>query len=141
MNFARRTHRAKGMPIQRLPLVAFIDIVLFLLLYFVVIFDASPTEGRLPSALGAVTGGRTASGLQPQVLTIVNDAGTIAYVIGERRFTSQQALTSLLARLPSEAGLFVRVPGDAPIDAVASAMQAARDAGFARISYVPAETP
>ena len=37
-----------------------------------------------------------------------------------------------------EGGVFVRVSGAAPVSAAAEALQACRDAGFQRVSYVPA---
>jgi hypothetical protein len=52
--------------------------------------------------------------------------------------TTREALTGVLRQLPKEAGVVVRVRGDAPVAAAAAAQQACKDAGFTRISYVPA---
>ena len=46
------------------------------------------------------------------------------------------ALVSVLRELPKEGGAFLRVGGEAPVWAAASAWQACRDAGFQKVSYV-----
>ncbi len=137
MNFTRKTRTRKHV-IPRLPLVAFIDVVLFLLLYFVVASSVNPPEGQLGTALrtDAKGGGQSAS-LTPQILRIETDASGVVYKMGDRSVQSADGLLALLKQLPKEAGIVVRVAGNVPVDAAAGAISAGRQAGFTKISYVP----
>jgi hypothetical protein len=69
MNFRRTEDRRFALEKVRLPLVALIDVVLFLLLYFVMAGTLAPEEMELPSALKT---DKQAAGpgadLQPQIL-------------------------------------------------------------------------
>jgi hypothetical protein len=48
----------------------------------------------------------------------------------------QASLTAILRELPKEPGVVVRVDEDELVQWAAAALQAARDAGFTRVSYV-----
>lgn len=138
MNFARSRSRKQTMKIPRLPLVAFIDVVLFLLLYFVFASDLNPGEAQLPTALKADAGkGGTASRLSPQIVRVENKDGKASFRIGDREVATGDALRQLLAQLPKEAGVVIRVSGAASVDAAAVAVSAARQAGYIKVSYVP----
>ena len=49
-----------------------------------------------------------------------------------------KALASALRELPKDAGLFIRVHAGPTVGFAAAAMQAGRDAGFDKVTYVPA---
>jgi biopolymer transport protein ExbD len=135
MNFQPQTRH--GVSIIRIPLIALIDVVLFLLLYFIMAGElAAGREGELNAALQTDKSPRAAN-LQPQVLRVDGALSGVAYVIGERRVSSVRELSSILVRLPREAGILVRVSGDVSVEAAVGAVQACRDAGFVRVSYVP----
>lgn len=121
----------------RIPLVALIDVVLFLLLYFMMAGQlASEGEGQLSSTLS--TDKKAApTALQAQILRVEPAPGGVAFVIGQRRATSAAELLSVLKSLPKDAGVLVRVAGEVPVEHAAAAVQACRDAGFAKVSYVP----
>lgn len=137
MNFARKNAR-RAMIIPRLPLVAFIDVVLFLLLYFVYASDLTPPEGLLPSALQAeARGSGRGSPLSPQVLRVEAKDGKAIYRLGDRVLSDREGLRAVLAQLPKEAGIVVRVAPDTSVEAAATAVSAARQAGFIKVSYVP----
>jgi biopolymer transport protein ExbD len=136
MNFARRK-RATGLDtLPRLPLVAFIDVVLFLLLYFVLATNMAPEEKRLATTLQGQSGGRGGSGLIPQVLGVEVSGDSIVFRLGDRSTTDPEALVQLLSRLPKDGGLFIKVAERVPVAGAAKAIQSARDAGFTKISYV-----
>lgn len=137
MNFARTTKIRGATQVPRLPLVAFIDVVLFLLLYFCYVADLTPEERHLASAIEADATGAPAAGLVPQVLFVESVGGRVRYRMGERVMESREALAALLGSLPPAAGLVVRVQGDVPVSAAATAVAAGREAGFTKISYVP----
>ena len=48
-------------------------------------------------------------------------------------------LAKALANLPKTAGVFIRVSNQVPVGFAVAAIQAARDAGFDQVTYVPAQ--
>jgi biopolymer transport protein ExbD len=135
VNFQRRKDTGTG--IIRLPIAALIDVVFFLLLYFIMAGTLATAEGELPMTLS--TNKRAAgsgSDYSTQVLFVQSKEGKPVYQLGTRVIASQEELTSILAKLPKEPGIVVRAADEAPVQWTAAALQAARDAGFARVSYV-----
>jgi biopolymer transport protein ExbD len=120
-----------------LPLISLIDVVFLLLIYFLVTSDFSQQERRLPSAVQTEGGGVRSVELQPQIVDIATDAQGVRFTIGQVMVRDKAGLTRVLERLPREPGVAVRSAPDAPISAIAAALQAARDAGFEKRSYVP----
>jgi biopolymer transport protein ExbD len=138
----RRRAGAWGGPQKhRLPLVALIDVVLFLLLYFMVAGNLSAEEAELSAALRSEKGAKgQALDFQPQVLNVEPGAGGKAvYRMGDRSVGDRTGLASLLRGLPREMGVFVRVSPAVSVEAAAGALQACSDAGFTKITYVPAK--
>jgi len=123
----------------RLPMTTMIDVVFLLLVFFMVTATMTPPESELSSALQVErqTGGRSAD-LTPQVVFVEAGPDGPEFVVGERRLTSADELLAVLLKLPKEGGVFVRVSNRAPVSAAAAALQASRDAGFTKVSYVPA---
>ncbi|MBL0927767.1 MAG: biopolymer transporter ExbD [Phycisphaerales bacterium] len=118
----------------RLQIVALVDVVLLLLLYFIMAGSIDDQESRLAATLAARGAGATTAML-PQQLLVGWSAGRPRWQMGERTITDRAALRSFLAGLPREPGLVVIPDPDAPIEAAATAIQLARDLGFTRISY------
>lgn len=140
MRFSRsRRKRLGDIVIPRLPLVAFIDVVLFLLLYFVFAADLSEQESRLATALHTdAKGTARGSSLLPQIVRVESFAGRVRYSLGDLACADRATLLALLRQLPKEAGVVIRVDGSVPVDAAAGAVSAGKEAGFTKISYVPA---
>jgi biopolymer transport protein ExbD len=124
----------------RLPLIALIDVMLFLLIYFMVAGSLAAEEGRLAAALRGTGGsGPVTSDLQPQVLNVESADGRAVFRLGDRVFEERRALYQALLQLPAEVGITVRVADQASVAAVAAATQVCRDAGFQKLSYLPAK--
>jgi len=136
MNF--RPSRRNEDP-HELPMTSFIDVV-FLLLIFFMLTASFVRENELRAALMTDNASpATASPLTPQFVTVDSDgAGGSSFRLGRRPVQNQSELTDILRVLPKEAGLIVRGLPEAPVGGVAAAVQAATDAGFAKVSYVPA---
>ncbi len=134
--------------IIRLPLTAFIDVVLFILIYFLIAGSLAPEEAELASGLRVEKKALSATGaadsasvadLSPQVVSVEpGPSGKPVYRMGSRVLTSRRELEVLLRELPKQQGVIIKVPGTVTVDAAAAALQAAHDSGFTRISYVPA---
>ncbi|MBS0189241.1 MAG: biopolymer transporter ExbD [Planctomycetes bacterium] len=139
MNFKQR--RERGITsIPRLSLVAFIDIVLFLLLYLMLAGTLAAPESRLAAGIEKTSAaGAKAPDLPPLQLKVdrVNDRP--AFQVGQRQLSSQGEVASALLNAPKQGGVLVRSGPRALVEDVAAAMQAAKDAGFTRVSY--AATP
>ena len=115
-----------------------IDVVFLLLIYFMVTSSMTPSESRLSSALQAENKTGRAADLQPQVVLVDVIDGAAVFIMGERLMRTKRELTQLLVQLPKESGVFVKVEDRAPVWATAAALQACKDAGFAKVTYVPA---
>jgi biopolymer transport protein ExbD len=137
MNLARS--KRTDLEIPRLPLVALIDVVFFLLLYFIMAGNLAPIEPNLETALRTdKRSGSSSNNLIPQIVNVDADqAGRWVYRLGERTLTDKDSLAEVLKSLSKQGGVVVRVSGDAPVHAAAGAIQACKDAGFMKISYVP----
>lgn len=121
-----------------LPMVAMIDVVFQLLIFFLVTARLSAPESQIASALRAQRDGSGgAKDLQPQIVRVLQDEKGPVYYLGARRFREQEALRVALLPLPKDRGVFVRVASSARVDSVAIVLQACKDAGFTRVSYVP----
>lgn len=138
MRFSRTQDRRFAVEKVRLPLVALIDVVLFLLLYFMIAGTATGDESELPSALKTdKQGAGRGSDLQSQVLYVEGAGAQTHFRIGERVMADKAALAPILRQLPKESGIRVRVAPTAAVAGAAAALQACRDAGFTKVSYVP----
>ncbi len=126
------------MPPPRLPLIALIDVVLFILLYFIIAGTFGGAESDLAATLAADrSGGGSGSKLSAQVLNVESSGGLVRFRLGSRVIADPAELAAIVASLPKEPGLVVRVANNATVGAAARALQAAHNAGFTRISYVP----
>lgn len=139
MNLMPRQARQQDEDTSHLPLTTLIDVVFLLLIYFLLTASLIPPESELSAALQAEQQDAAGADLQPQVVNVTTQGGEPRYQIGTHMVESREMLTELLRDLPTEAGVFVRVHDSAPVYAAAAALQACRDAGFTKISYVPAE--
>lgn len=124
---------------MRLPLIALIDVILFLLMYFLLAGSLEAEERELAAALGS--GSRQSSdsgGFAAQVIDVGHEGGRTVFRLGARTARDARELVALAAPLPKEPGIVVRVADGVAVEDAADALQACRDAGFARIAYQPA---
>jgi biopolymer transport protein ExbD len=112
---------------MRLPLIAFIDVILFILMYFLLAGSIDAEERELAAAIGSgspVSG--DSGGFTPQVLALALEGGAEVARIGTRSARGRVAIAEML-----------RASDDVSVAGVAAAMQACRDAGFERVAYQP----
>lgn len=138
MRFSRP--RAGNAALGALPLTSLIDVVFLLLIYFLFSSSFSVPESNLSAAIRTERRGSGQAGdLTPQIVHVLVQNGTEVFRVGDRLLTEQRALTDLLKQLPKERGVFVKVSAQASVGAAAAAVQATKDAGFTRVTYVPAK--
>ena len=139
MNFRSPHRRVSRIP--RLPLVALIDVVLFLLMYFMLATDMGGEERQLAATLKADSkegGSAGGSSLRPQIVSVEPSPDGFRFRIGDRVAKTRDSLAQILSQLPKDNGVIVRVSPECSVEAAASALQACKDAGFIKVSYVPA---
>ena len=136
MRFTAGT-RSKRRPV-RLPLVGMIDVFFLLLVYFIVSTTLAIPEDELSAALRQQNE-ESASDLQPQLVEVLAQGGSVVFKVGGQQLVSQEDLRELLTQLPKEAGVFLRVDDAAPVWAAAAALQACHDAGYEKLTYVTPE--
>ena len=138
MRFQKRRSRVR---VDRLTmnLASMIDVTFLLLVYFIVSTVMARPEDQLTSAIQTRDAESAGAEIdyQPQVVEVVAIDGVPFYVIGNRRLGDLAGLRTVLEDLPTELGVFIRVSGDLPVDFALAAVQAARDAGFEQVTYVP----
>ena len=94
--------------IPRLPLVALIDVIFFILLYFIMVGNLSPEENNLESSLRTdKKAAADASNLVPQILNVDGVDGKAVYKLGERMMGDKASLTAVLQGLNKAGGVVV----------------------------------
>jgi biopolymer transport protein ExbD len=119
------------------PMTSMIDVVFLLLIFFLVTANFSQSEDRLNATIQSERSGASVSDLQPQIVSVELVGRRVGFRIGERVVFTGGALEAILTQLPKEAGVAVKVSDLVPIQAAATALQAAHDAGFTKRTYVP----
>lgn len=135
MKIGTRSLKKSHGPIS-LSMTSMIDATFLLLSYFIFTTSVGEHEAHLIARAAAVHFGEHASALSPQNVDVQRDATGMVYLIGARELRSKGELTQVLRKLPTEAGVAIRVHPGPDVDAVAAALQAAHDAGFQKVSYV-----
>lgn len=138
MNF--RTSRKRHM-INRtaLNLSSMIDVTFLLLIYFIVTTVFNLTEDNLSPTL-SVEQGKSEQEIEfePQIITVALQGSLPVYKLGDQIIVDRQSLIALIEKLPHEPGIIVRVHDDVPVGFAVAAIQEARNAGFDKVTYVPA---
>lgn len=135
MKFA--ASRRRGLEsIPRLPLVALIDVVLFILLYFMLAGSLNAEEAKLTSQIRA-TGAAVGKLGDTRPITVIVQRGERGpvYLVGDRTLSSVDQLSDVLLGVRGNAPVTVRVADTALVEDAAGALQAARDAGVVDLSY------
>jgi len=135
MRFAG-SDNAKMRQIGRLQMASMIDVVFLLLIYFMLTTTLDPPESELTPALTSSKPG-TPTALQPQTIEHERSGDIDAFRVGQRVLADRDSLAAVLAELPKDSGVIVRAPDTVSVDWPAAAIQAARDAGFDKVTYVP----
>ena len=117
-----------------------IDVTFLLLIYFMVTTVIAKQEDRLSPTLQTERESPTGeqSDFQPQIIKVLSVNGQPMYQLGPSLLREAGELREALAGLPKTTGVFVHVHENVSVGFAVSAIQAARDAGFDQVTYVPA---
>ena len=134
---SRKISRRRLIALDMTPMI---DVVFLLLIFFLITTSFVQTERELdPATRVEETSARASSAdFEPAIVDVAAGAGGFVYRLGGREFLDPAELTTTLRQFPDKsAGAFVRVSDAAPYGMGATAVQAARDAGFDVVSYIP----
>jgi biopolymer transport protein ExbD len=132
-------HTASKRGLIRLGLTPLIDVIFLLLIFFLITSSTERDESSLDASLRAEQKGDGAtSDLQPQVVSAILRDGVPAFQLGSRTTTDRAELLRWLDPLPKDSGVFVKASSRLTVDTAAELLQAVRDAGFDRVTYLPA---
>ena len=122
-------------------MTSMIDVTFLLLVYFMVSTVLASPEDRLTPTIR--TQEESASGseadFQPQIVDVILVEGSPVYRLGQFDMASAADLRERLSNLPVELGVFIRGGDGVSVGFTMAAIQAARDAGFDQVTYVPLE--
>ncbi|MBK7404762.1 MAG: biopolymer transporter ExbD [Phycisphaerales bacterium] len=139
MKLGRRHRGLFGADIGTLPMTSMIDVVFLLLIFFMMTVSASVQETDLASSLKPQSQQQgTGADFQPQIVFVERRGDAAVFRLGANNMTERSQLLRLLRELPKSSGVVVRVANDVPVAAAAAALQTCKDAGFTKVSYVPA---
>lgn len=137
MRLTNRRHQSTSM---QLSMTSMIDVVFLLLIFFMTTSSFVQTERNLDPAVKTRESSASAASedLEPAIVDVVESAGRFVYQLGPRELTDMAELTRVLRGFDNKSeGAFVRVSAAAPFGMAAAAIQACKDAGFMKVSYVP----
>lgn len=121
-------------------LASMIDVSFLLLFYFMVGTMLEDRETRLSTALQTQSSSASAAAdFQPQFVEVRAVDSAPAYVLGTHICRTRAELAAVLAPLPKDPGVFVKVFDGTDVGFAVAAIQVARDAGFQQVTYVPAK--
>lgn len=127
-----------GLSVPRLSLVAFIDVVFFLLLYLIMAGTLGGGESQLRSGIESAAPGPAGAVREvPVLLHLEREQDRTIVRIGSRRVEAREQLVAVLREIPSVTGALVLAGPGVRVADVAMVLQAARDAGLERVSYAP----
>ena len=117
-----------------------IDVTFLLLTYFMVTMVLAAQEDHLSPTLQTERDSASgeASDFQPQIIDVLVLDGAPAYRLGTRVIDQRADLADALRDLPTSVGVFINVSDGVPVGFAVAAIQVARDAGFEKVTYVPA---
>ena len=122
-------------------MTSLIDVTFLLLIYFMVSMVIAKPEDRLSPTIR--TQDASASGseadFQPQVVEVILVSNVPTYRLGQHDLATPQMLLEKLRGLPTDLGVFIRGGDGVSVGFTMAAIQAARDAGFDQVTYVPIE--
>jgi len=121
-------------------LSSMIDVTFLLLIYFLVTTVLTPPEDLLVSALNMDDGtSMKQEDLEPQIVKVELLEGNPTYTIGGNICHDKKELLEVLANLPTDPGVIIRVGNNVPVGFAIAAIQIARDAKFQKVTYVPVQ--
>jgi len=137
MQFANANRR--GINRAALSLSSMIDVTFLLLIYFIVTTVLAKPEDQLnPALMLEQSSVVNESLMDPQIIYVQTINLQPVYTIGSQQFSDRSELASVLQALPKSPGIIIKAGDSVTVGFAVSAIQESRDAGFTKVTYVPA---
>ena len=137
MQFANANRR--GINRAALSLSSMIDVTFLLLIYFIVTTVLAKPEDQLnPALMLEQSSVVNESLMDPQIIYVQTINLQPVYTIGSQQFSDRSELASVLQALPKSPGIIIKSDDSVTVGFAVSAIQESRDAGFTKVTYVPA---
>ena len=138
MNFTN-TQQRRRLNKAALNLSSMIDVTFLLLIYFIVTTVFAPPEDLLSPALKVEEStSAQEQDFEPQIVTVAIQGSRPAYLLGDQVLRNREQLAIIISKLPRDPGIIIRVEDDVAVGFAVAAIQESRNAGFERVTYVPA---
>jgi biopolymer transport protein ExbD len=116
-----------------------IDVTFLLLIYFIVTTVLAKPEDQLnPALMLEQSSVVNESLMDPQIIYVQTINLQPVYTIGSQQFSDRSELASVLQALPKSPGIIIKAGDSVTVGFAVSAIQESRDAGFTKVTYVPA---
>lgn len=142
MRLTSRSRRNKPVEMQ---MTSMIDVTFLLLIFFMTSAAFIREEKEFDPAVkvNRPSTQSQSSPLQPAIIELVTGSeGTYVYKMGAREMKNERELKELLMAFDNKAdGAFLRVNDGAPFAMAAAGIQAAKQAGFRNVTYLPLGRP
>lgn len=125
-----------------LSMTSMIDVVFLLLIFFLVTTTFVRPEKQLISAIKVQeqNANESISDLEPAIVEVLEEQGSVRYRLGAVLTNELDEIEKILKTFENKLdGAFVKVDDEVPFDHVAKVIAACKRAGFAVVSYLPAD--
>ena len=137
MQFVKSNRR--GINRAALSLSSMIDVTFLLLIYFIIATVLTKPEDQLNPAVLIDEGSVVENSLMdPQIIYVQTKNLQPVYKLGSQQFSDRSALAEVLKVLPKEPGIIIKADDSVTVGFAVAAIQESRDAGFTKVTYVPA---
>lgn len=138
MKLSNRKNTGASVDMQ---MTSMIDVTFLLLIFFMTTAGFQQTERELDPAIkvNKPSTARATSRVEPAIVDVGRGTGgKFVFKLGGREMATADELEDVLRKLESKGdGAFIRAENETPFDMAASAIQAAKQAGFIGVTYVP----
>lgn len=137
-NRSRRNEKSN----MTLSMTSMIDVVFLLLIFFLVTTTFVRPEKQLISAIKVQeqNANESRSDLEPAIVEVIEKQGNVRYRLGAVLTNELEEIEKVLRTFENKLdGAFVKVDDEVPFDHVAKVIATCKRAGFAVVSYLPAD--
>ena len=141
MKLSNRSRQSEQSNIT-LSMTSMIDVVFLLLIFFLVTTTFVRPEKQLVSSIKVQekNASESTSDLEPAIVEVLEKQGGVRYRLGAVLTNELDEIEEILKTFENKLdGAFVKVDDEVPFDHVAKVIAACKRAGFAVVSYLPAD--
>ncbi len=135
------SNRKRSGAAVEMQMTSMIDVTFLLLIFFMTTSGFQQTERELDPNIkvNKAAATRATSRVEPAMIDVMRgSSGEFVYKLGGREMIAATELENILRKLEGKGeGAYIRADNEAPFDMAATAIQAAKQAGFVKVTYDP----